>query len=656
MEAKVTWIFVCLLLYWAYCLFWGIKGAAGARSITDYFIAGRQLPPWVFVFAATATCYSGWTFIGHPGLIYTDGLPYAYASFYAITIPFAGVLFLKRQWLLGRQFGFVTPGEMLAHYFGSDLIRLLVVAVTLAFSVPYLAVQLRASGFLFNVLTDNVLGVEFGTWVLAIVVVSYVASGGLKTAAYAAILQVGLLVLGIVVVGTTAWVFVGGWGPLREGIAALSQSDPVRTPAGYSHYVAIPGAIQLVADGSKAQGSPWTGMMILTYLFALMGIKASPAFSIWAFASRSPAGFAPQQVWVSAFAIGLILLLFTTVQGLSGHFLGANYDFLVRHPELVNPVMVRGLDGLDLMATSGRQDMLVPQLINLLGGAAPWLVGLLAVCALAAMESTASAYMAAAGTILTRDLVRPFLLPGADDRTQKFVGRLATLAVVMLALLVATTADDALPLLGGLAVSYGLQMMPALIAVCYWRFLTCRGIALGLVAGLVTVTLTEAIGPQWLGIAAWGRWPLTIHAAGWGIAVNLGLAILVSLVTKDDEERKRTFHRVLRAQAAPAPGKRRLVPLAWLLTILWFVFAIGPGAVIGNTLFGDPNQPATWWLGLPSIWLWQVVGWALGVGLMWFLAYHMELATPPRPATIEPPAGKPSGVAREPAAAEPSPP
>ena len=33
--------------------------------------------------------------MGHPGLIYRDGFPYAYASFYAITIPFTGVIFKK---------------------------------------------------------------------------------------------------------------------------------------------------------------------------------------------------------------------------------------------------------------------------------------------------------------------------------------------------------------------------------------------------------------------------------------------------------------------------------------------------------------------------------------------------------------------------------
>ena len=87
---------------------------------------------------------------------------FTYASFYAITIPFTGVLFLKRQWMLGKKFNFVTPGEMFSEYFKSDTIRLLIVLVAMVFSVPYLGIQLRASGFLFNVLTDGMLGVNVG--------------------------------------------------------------------------------------------------------------------------------------------------------------------------------------------------------------------------------------------------------------------------------------------------------------------------------------------------------------------------------------------------------------------------------------------------------------------------------------------------------------
>jgi Na+/proline symporter len=322
------------------------------------------------------------------------------------------------------------------------------------------------------------------------------------------------------------------------------------------------------------------------------------------------------------------LIFFTAIQGIGGHLLGADRSLMRAHPELVNPVMEEGLYGMDLMAMAGREETLVPELIDLLGQSAPWLVGLLAVCALAAMQSTAACYMATAGGILTRDLFKKFLMPHADDRTQKFVGRICIVLVVMLALLVATTATDALAILGGLAVSYGFQMWPALIGICYWPFLTRQGIEWGLIAGLIAVTLAEQ--PDWFGITAWGRWPLTIHSAGWGIIFNFGIAIVVSLTTIDDRGRKMEFHSIFRDHASLAPKKRRLVPAAWILTLLWFLFAIGPGAVIGNTLFGNPNNPESWWLGMPSIWVWQILGWMLGVAMMWFLAYYMEMSTEPQ--------------------------
>ncbi|HUM91215.1 MAG TPA: sodium:solute symporter family protein, partial [Candidatus Competibacter sp.] len=324
---KIAWIFGCMILYWAYCIISGIVGARRARTSVDYFLAGGNLSPTLFALAATATCFSGWTFIGHPGLTYTEGWQYAYASFYALTIPLTGILFLKRQWLLGQRHGFTTPGALLAWYFRSDLLRIGVVGVALLFSVPYIGVQLRAAGFLFNVLTDGLLGVEFGMWVLASVVVSYVASGGLRTVVWVDVLQFPLLAVGIVSVGWLTLHYVGGWDRFIAGVIALAQDDTVRTPDGYSHYLAIPGAMQGINDGSRAIGGPWTGTMILTYLIALMGIQVSPAFTMLALASRRPA-FAVQQVWVSAFAMGLILVVFTVIQGIGGHFLGADRTFL----------------------------------------------------------------------------------------------------------------------------------------------------------------------------------------------------------------------------------------------------------------------------------------------------------------------------------------
>ncbi len=701
MEAKVIWLFVFVAVYWSYCLFWGVKGAISSRTASDYFVAGRGLSLWVFVLAATATSFSGWTFMGHPASIYTDGFQYAYASFYAITIPFTGVLFLKRQWVIGKRFGFITPGEMLSYYFRSDVIRLLVIVVALVFSVPYLGVQLRASGFLFNVLTDGMFDVNVGMVVLSAVVAIYVASGGLRAVAYVDTMQAILLALGIVIIGVIAMNAVGGWNELTQSLAAYTQLETANmTPSGDPSYIAIPGVIQFVSDGPSAQGGAWTGIMVLTYMFALMGIQSSPAFSMWAFSNKSPDPFAPQQVWASSFGIGIILFVFTAMQGVGTHFMGADLDFARERPELVSteagpkvqgslievnnreafeaagliqsdartiasdglallgslgevPTFQQVADGgnaaaasiiqatpdmagqpalIDIRDGTGSQGALVPQLINLMGDSAPWLVGLLSVCALAAMQSTGAAYMSTAGGMLTRDLLRHFLIPNASHNVQKLSGRIGVVIIVVLALIVAVTATDALVLLGGLAVAYGFQMWPALIAVCYWPFLTRQGVTLGLIAGLAAVTLTESIGQQWFGIEAWGRWPLTIHSAGWGIIFNLGIAILVSLVTRDDIERKMEFHNFLAEHCSLPPEKRSWVPAAWIITLLWFIFAIGPGAVLGNWVFGDPNDASTWLFGIPSIWTWQLLFWALGVMMMFFLAYIMEMSTSPETA------------------------
>ena len=692
-EAKIVWLFIFVALYWAYCIFWGIKGAISARTASDYFIAGRGISIWVFVLAATATSFSGWTFMGHPGLIYRDGLPYAYASFYAITIPFTGVMFLKRQWMIGKRFGFVTPGEMLSDYFRSDIIRVLVVIVALVFSVPYLGIQLRASGFLFNVLTDGMLDVEVGMWLLSAVVIIYVASGGLRAVAYVDTVQCLLLAGGIIAIGIISFSYIGGMDNLTNGIAALSKQDteigtaalaekdnakanlpeaeaalaqakealaadsenadliaavegPAAvvaslkktikdanrvTPDGYSHYIAIPGIIQFVDAGAKAQGGAWTGIMVLSYMFALMGIQSAPAFTMWAFSNKSPKPFAPQQVWASSFGIGLILFAFTATQGMGAHLLGADTAMNEAFPDLVNNVMGAGLGGGDIMAATGKQGMLVPQLINLMADTAPWLVGLLSVCALAAMQSTGAAYMSTAGGMLTRDLLKHYLMPSATHAQQKLAGRIGVAAIVLAALVVATTSSDALVLLGGLAVAYGFQMWPSLIAICWWPWLTRSGVTLGLIAGLAAVTLTESIGQTWFGIEAWGRWPLTIHSAGWGMLFNLSIAILVSFVpqNQEDHEHKMTFHNFLRDHAGLSPEKRALVPRAWVFVIVWFIFAIGPGAVIGNTIFGSPLDSTTWTFGIPSIWAWQILWWVIGVVMMWFLAYKLEMSTVP---------------------------
>ena len=91
------------------------------------------------------------------------------------------------------------------------------------------------------------------------------------------------------------------------------------------------------------------------------------------------------------------------------------------------------------------------------------------------------------------------------------------------------------------------------------------------------------------------------------------------------------FHGFLHGHTKLPAEKRKQIPLAWGLTVAWFLFGIGPFAVIGNWIFGEPGAGRAGWLfGIPSIWVWQILFWLLGIALLWFLAYHMEMATMPK--------------------------
>lgn len=640
MGSHVYWLFFFVLLYWGYCITIGVTGYLKAKKGTDYFIAGRELNIWVFVLAATATSFSGWTFVGHPALIWRDGLPYGYASFYVITIPFTGVLFLKRQWLMGKRYGFVTPGEMYHQYFNSEAMRILTVIVALFFSVPYLGIQLRASGVLFNILTDGMFSVNVGMWMLASVVALYVGLGGLRSVAYVDTAQCILLWAGIVSLGFISVSYAGGWDSMTTkfgdivvwinsgGASVPTWADPEAakvfmankasifkiTPAGHSHLVAVPGVIQWVPSAGKTVGGVWTGVMVLTYMFALMGIHASPAFSMWAFANKNPKPFPLQQVWASSLGIGLALFVFTTMQAM-GTWVMSLYS-----PDGGGTVLTLA------NLVGGKQANLVPYLIHLLSDVAPFAVGLLAICALAAMQSTGAAYISTASGMLTRDIVKRFIKKDMTETGQTQWGRVNVLVVVGSALVFSSIVPGAIVMLGGLAVSYGFMMYPALIGTLYWPWLTRQGVVAGLICGIIAVTLTFTFK---LGLP-WGAYPLTIHCAGWGIIFNLPVAILISFFTqpeKEEMDRRMSYHTFIRSHASLPEDKKPLIKVGWIITLVWFMFAIGPFCVVGNTIFGDPMTPSTWINGMPSIWIWQILWWILGVGMMWFLAYKLEMST-----------------------------
>jgi len=576
-----TWVYIMLGLYIIYCFYWGLKGYFTEKTSSGYAIAGRSIPFFAFLLAATAASFSGWTFIGHPGLIWRDGLAYAFASFYVLTIPITGTFFSKRTWLLGKRYGFITPGDMYAYYFNSEPLRFLVVITAVLYSIFYSAVQLMASAALFNVIAG--VPVTFGAIFMAFIVWFYVCTGGLKASTWVGVIQFILLVGGIVILGlfvVTSEQF-GGWSGFSASVHALDAK-----------FLEVPRVINTVDFLGGAPGeSAWTAVMILTYMFALMGIQCSPAFTMWTFGIKSPKPLAWQQAFMSTFVVGFALFFFTAFQGM-----GAKVLELAGHEAFANV----------------NNATVVPTLMNEF--LPPFMLGVVFMGAIAAIHSTAAPYIGTGGSILLRDVYWRYIRnQQASHAEQIWMNRVFATALTILALTVGMTSKAALVILGALATAFGFVMYVLLVGVI-WGFKFPRvGAVLGVLTGMVMVFLTYKVWPN----------PLSMHCAFWGTFSGLVVAYICrGLGFKDDEEtvkRQAELRNFLDDIDEPSAAGKQWRSVMKIAVPIWYFFAIGPACILGNKAFS--------FSGFTPLWSWQITWWILGIIMMWALCFKAEMST-----------------------------
>jgi Na+/proline symporter len=574
-----TWVYIFLGIYIIYCFYWGLKGYFTEKTSSGYSIAGRSIPFFAFLLAATAASFSGWTFIGHPGLIWRDGLAYAFASFYVLTIPITGTFFSKRTWLLGKRYGFITPGDMYAYYFNNEFLRYLVVATAVLYSIFYSAVQLMAAGALFNVIAG--VPFTFGALFLAFVVWFYVCTGGLKASTWVGVIQFVLLVGGIILLG----IFViinpqfGGWSAFSAQVAQMEVK-----------YLEVPRVINWGLGAAKGE-TVWTSVMVLTYMFALMGIQSSPAFTMWTFGIKNPKPLAWQQAFMSTFVVGFALFFFTAFQGMGARVLQALGD--PRFADLTDKTVVPLL----------MQNFLPP-----------FVLGIVFVGAIAAIHSTAAPYIGTGGSILLRDVYwRLIKKQEASDAEQIWVNRILATVLTIAALTVGLTSKAALVILGALATAFGFVMYVLLVGVIWGiRFPTIGAVA-GTMAGMLAVFLTYKIWPR----------PLSMHAAFWGTFTGLVVAFICRGLgfkdTKETVERQAEIRGWLDSVDEPSESGKQWRKVMKIVVPVWYFFAIGPACILGNNAFS--------FAGFSPLWSWQIAWWILGIVMMWGLCFKAEMST-----------------------------
>lgn len=572
MDSKVMWVWGLLIIYIVYCFWWGLKGFFSEKTASGYGIAGRSIPFIAFLMAATAASFSGWTFVGHPGLIWKVGLVYAFASFYVLTIPITGAFFAKRNWLMGKRYGFITPGDMFAYYYNNELVRWLTVLAALLYSIFYSGIQLIAASKLFY----WVAGVPptIGLIFMAFIVWFYVVTGGLKASTWVGVLQFLLLVGGIFLLGlyVIKSPIIGGWSGMT---ASLKTLDPKLSQ--------VPGLIHFGIGGG------WTAVMILTYMFALMGIQSSPAFILWNFGIKSPKPLAWQQVFMSTFVVGLCLFFFSAFQGMGAKILEMSGEMIIaNNGDVVPKLMTKFLPG--------------PVL------------GLVFLGAIAAIHSTSAPYIGTGGTILQRDVWWRYVRKqGGSHSEQIWTNRVFATLLTLAAVVVSLTSSDAIVMIGGFATTFGTIMYLMLVGV-HWGFkFPSTGAALGLLAGIVVNMLTYFV---------W-KYPLSMHTAFWGLFAGFVVAYgCRGLGIKDTQEtidRQKEVRDWLNSIDGPSEKGKVWRSRMKIIVPIWYFFALGPGILLGNSAFT--------FCGFPAIWAWQIVWWIVGIVMMWALCFKAEMST-----------------------------
>lgn len=189
----------------------------------------------------------------------------------------------------------------------------------------------------------------------------------------------------------------------------------------------------------------------------------------------------------------------------------------------------------------------------------PGLIGLLLVGSLAATTSSADTRMLAAGALFTEGLYKPHVAPGRGPGHYLWAGRIASVAAVVLAIVLQTTFTDVID-----AVKFVIKTT-APVGISFWIGIAWRGWtpAAVWVSSLAAYAVWAACALFPGAVAAAGLGALTVEIDGrlrvadaWTILLYLGAGIVAGLVTslftpRPPREQLDRFFRLLRTPVRP---------------------------------------------------------------------------------------------------------
>jgi SSS family solute:Na+ symporter len=464
-------------LIFAYLLLTILLGAIANRRLTvnveDFFLYGRKAGFIVLYLTVVATYHSAFAFLGSGGFFYSHGIGFWDAGTWTIMVGAITYVLGSRIWALGKRFGYITPADMLADFYESEAVRVVAAFVSVLFTLLYIQVQAQGLGYIISVASGGRISFELGTLILLVVAAAYLMAGGLRAVYWTDVLQ-GVWMYLAIWVGALVLAYKLFGGPLQLWRQVVAQRPDLLTLPGPQGYF-TPGM--------------WFGLMIVLSF----GIVFQPH---------------------------LMIRYFTAASGSTIKWLGATTPIFLM--TLYIPAALVGLGGALVMPDLAIPDRIFPEL--LFEYAPAWLTGIILAGATAAAMSTLDSILHSNMTVLTRDVYQRYMRPGASHAHYILVGRAIVVALLVVGYMLSITTSEFLVVLVALSGAGALQLMPAVIGVCFptRHLLTRSGILAGIGAGLFTLYLTLLVTPH----------PLGLHGGVWAVFTNFVVAFAVSRVTR----------------------------------------------------------------------------------------------------------------------------
>ncbi len=435
---------IFVFTYLAIVLYIGIfafRRSAHREEAEDYFLAGRSLGPYVFLFSLFGTNMTAFAILGSSGHAFNNGIVTfgLMASSSALIIPLSLFLIGTRVWALGKKYGFITPVQMFRDRWECSHIGTVIFVVQAAFLIPYIIIGVMGGGTALSAISGGRVPFWFGGALVAIVVMSYVFFGGMRGTAWVNTFQTVLFLS----FGAIALVVIGiGMGGFRQSAEALLGS---------------PGTAPML---TRERISP---LFFFSYTFIPLSSIAFPHITIFCLTARKMNQF---KKTVILYPFCMLALWMPCV------FLGVMANRMNDVPQI-------------------REKMVADDvLLLLLDRYAPiWLAGLLGAGIMAAVMASDSQILALS-TMFTEDV---FAFYGGKKRfgeaAQVHTGRLFIVLITIVAYAVALRAPQNI---FDLAVQYAFSgyaaLAPLLVAALFWK----RSTKWGALASTVWAALSVA--------------------------------------------------------------------------------------------------------------------------------------------------------------------